>query len=146
MMMHVALGWKFRDLKVRQGAVVYCALEGCAAFKNRVAAFRQAKMAKDISGVPFHLMASPMSLVTDHPALIASIWEQATRPCAVVIDTLNRSLQDQKATTRICPPMSKLLTQSGMLLDASSLSFTIAAMKEHALADIVRLWAPSTCR
>ena len=71
--MHVALGWKFRDRKVRQGAVVYCALEGCTAFKNRVEAFRQAKLADNADEVPFHLMASPMALVADHPALIASI-------------------------------------------------------------------------
>jgi len=36
MLMHVALGWEYRGRKVRQGAVVYCALEGCAAFKNRI--------------------------------------------------------------------------------------------------------------
>ena len=52
-MMHVALGWKYRDRKVRQGAVVYCALEGCAAFKNRIEAFRQAKLADNASEVPF---------------------------------------------------------------------------------------------
>ena len=40
LLMHVALGWKYRGRRVRQGAVVYCALEGCAAFKNRVEAFR----------------------------------------------------------------------------------------------------------
>jgi hypothetical protein len=40
LMMHVAPGWKYRDRKVRQGAVVYCALEDCSAFKNRVEAFR----------------------------------------------------------------------------------------------------------
>jgi hypothetical protein len=40
-MMHVAVGWMFRDLKVRQGAVVYCALEGASAFRNRAEAFRR---------------------------------------------------------------------------------------------------------
>src|ERR1700686_4827507 len=44
LLMHVALGWKYRDRKVRQGPVVYCALEGCAAFKNRVEAFRQSRL------------------------------------------------------------------------------------------------------
>src|ERR1700730_7965151 len=34
MLMHVALDWKYRGNRVQQGAVVYCALEGCAAFKN----------------------------------------------------------------------------------------------------------------
>ena len=31
LMMHVALGREYRGRRVRQGAVVYCALEGCAA-------------------------------------------------------------------------------------------------------------------
>jgi hypothetical protein len=102
LMMHVALGWKFRDRKVRQGAVVYCALEGCAAFKNRVEAFRQEKLADSASGVPFHLMSSPMSLVADHPALIASIRAALVESCpaAVVIDTLNRSLAGSESDDR----------------------------------------------
>jgi RecA-family ATPase len=102
LMMHVALGWKFRDRKVRQGAVVYCALEGCAAFKNRVEAFRQAKLAKNVGKVPFHLMASPMSLVADHPALIASIRAAlgTGQLAAVVIDTLNRSLAGSESDDR----------------------------------------------
>jgi hypothetical protein len=102
MVMHVALGWKFRDRKVRQGAVVYCALEGCAAFKNRVEAFRQAKLPDNASEIPFHLMASPMSLVADHPALIASIRAALVESCpaAVVIDTLNRSLAGSESDDR----------------------------------------------
>jgi AAA domain len=100
LMMHVALGWKFRDRKVRQGVVVYCALEGCAAFKNRIEAFRQARLADDITGVPFHLMASPMALVADQAALIAAIRGQAPTPAAVVIDTLNRSLTGSESDDR----------------------------------------------
>jgi RecA-family ATPase len=118
LMMHVALGWKFRDLKVRQGSVVYCALEGCAAFKNRVEAFRQAKLAEDISGVPFHLMASPMQLVTDHPTLIASIREQAARPAAVVIDTLNRSLTGSESSDE---DMSAYVKAADVIRDAFGL-------------------------
>jgi AAA domain len=100
LMMHVALDWKYRGRKVRQGAVVYCALEGCAAFKNRVEAFRQARLAGDALNVPFHLMASPTSLVADHSALIAAIREQASTPAAVVIDTLNRSLAGSESDDR----------------------------------------------
>lgn len=94
LVMHVALGWEYRSRKVRQGAIVYCALEGCTAFKNRVEAFRQAKLPESASEVPFHLMASPMSLVADHPALIAAIRATigSAPPAAIVIDTLNRSL------------------------------------------------------
>jgi hypothetical protein len=73
LMMHIALGWQYRGGRVRQGAVVYCALEGCAAFKNRVEAFRLTHLPDNAGEVPFHLMASPMSLIADHAALIASI-------------------------------------------------------------------------
>jgi len=89
---------KYRERKVRQGAVVYCALEGCTAFKNRVEAFRQAKLADNANAVPFSLMASPMSLVADHRALITSIRERAPAPAAVVIDTLNRSLTGSESS------------------------------------------------
>ena len=98
MSMHVALGWKYRDRKVRQGSVVYCALEGCAPFKNRIEAFRQRHLVeqgnlfKHIGKVPFHLMASPMTLVADHLALIESIRVENPSPNIVVIDTLNCSL------------------------------------------------------
>jgi hypothetical protein len=98
LMMHVALGWKYRDRKVRQGAVVYCALEGCAAFKNRIEAFRQERLQENAVNVPFYLMASPLSLVADHAALIASIRGQCPKPAVVVIDTLNRSLAGSESS------------------------------------------------
>src|ERR1700704_4711316 len=41
LMMSVALGWEFRERKVIQGAVVYCAFEGADGFGKRAAAFRQ---------------------------------------------------------------------------------------------------------
>jgi len=98
LLMHVALGWKYRDRKVRQGAVVYCALEGCTAFKNRIEAFRQKYLQENAGGVPFHLMTSPLSLVADHAALIASIREQCPNPAVVAIDTLNRSLAGSESS------------------------------------------------
>lgn len=98
LMMHVALGWPYRDRKVRQGAVVYCALEGCSAFKNRIEAFRLSRLQENAGGVQFHLMAEPLSLVVDHAALIAAIREQSPNPAAVVIDTLNRSLAGSESS------------------------------------------------
>jgi hypothetical protein len=94
MMMHVALGWEYRGRKVRQGTVVYCALEGCTAFKNRVVAFRLNRLNGHPNSVPFHLMASPMSLVADHSEFLASLRKTLGRaaPAVIVIDTLNRSL------------------------------------------------------
>ncbi len=94
MLMHVALDWKYRDRRVQQGAVVYCAFEGQAGFRNRVEAYRQRKLAEGAGGVPFYLIADAMNLVADHPALIASVRAALgdTRPAAICLDTLNRSL------------------------------------------------------
>jgi hypothetical protein len=39
--MRVALGWPYRDRRVQQGPVVYCAFEGQTGIQARVEAFRQ---------------------------------------------------------------------------------------------------------
>jgi hypothetical protein len=93
-LLHVALGWKFRDLRVRQGPVVYCAFEGQARLRNRVEAFRQRKLSEDAGDAPFYLVAASMNLVADHSALISSVRAALgdTRPAAICLDTLNRSL------------------------------------------------------
>jgi len=102
LMMHIALGWKYLGRRVRQGAAVYCALEGCSAFKNRVEAFRLTHLPDNASEVSFHLMASPISLVTDHAALVASIRASLgiVPPAAIAIDTLNRSLAGSESDDR----------------------------------------------
>jgi hypothetical protein len=90
--MHIALGWLYRERKVEQGAVVYLALEGGKAFRNRVAAFKQRHAVND---APFYLITDRTNLITDHPALIEDIRAQVAqgeKPAVVVIDTLNRSL------------------------------------------------------
>ena len=91
--MHVALGWEYRGRRVKQGCVVYCALEGAQGFVNRVEAFRLEKLSGNVSP-PFHLMASALSLVADQAAFLADIRAQLgeDKPVVVVIDTLNRSL------------------------------------------------------
>ena len=93
LLMHVALGWPYRGLKVQQGAVVYCALEGAPGLARRSEAFRQKRLADD-ADPPFYLMTTPLGLIQDAPALIADIKRQLgeTRPAAICIDTLNRSL------------------------------------------------------
>src|SRR6266542_4596036 len=40
LLMHVALGWLYRDREVQLRLVVYCAFEGAKGFKKRAAAFR----------------------------------------------------------------------------------------------------------
>jgi RecA-family ATPase len=41
MLMHVALGWKYRGHRVRQGPVIYVCLEGAPGFRKRIEAFRR---------------------------------------------------------------------------------------------------------
>jgi hypothetical protein len=100
--MHIALGWPYRGRRVRQGPIVYCALEGGAGFRRRVEAFRLVKLAEAPDGVPFYLISSPVSLVADHPALIAAVRATLGQvmPVAVVIDTLNRSLAGSESDDR----------------------------------------------
>src|ERR1700734_2870056 len=92
--MHVALGWEYRGRRVKQGCVVYCALEGAQGFRARVEAFRREKLAGETPSPPFHLMASALNLVADQAAFLEALHTQLgeEKPVAVVIDTLNRSL------------------------------------------------------
>jgi hypothetical protein len=93
MLMHVALGWPYRGLRVKAGPVVYCALEGVNGFKNRIAAFRITH--PESKGAQLSLMFTPLDLIRDHKVLIASVRAQlpeGVSPFAVAIDTLNRSL------------------------------------------------------
>jgi hypothetical protein len=93
LLMHVALGWEYRGLRVKPGPVVYCALEGAEGFKRRIEAFRLNHPKS--KGAPFYLMFLSLDLIRDHKALIDSIRAQlpeGVKPCAVAIDTLNRSL------------------------------------------------------
>jgi hypothetical protein len=97
LMMHVALGWKFRDRRVQGGPVVYCAFEGAHGFGARAEAFRR-KHPPD-KDVPFYLVPARMNMVRDHPDLIAAIKKQLGYqvPVAVVLDTLNRSLSGSES-------------------------------------------------
>ena len=96
LLMHIALGWRYRGLRVKQGAVVYICLEGAQGFRKRMEAFRRAKLtgADDPPDPPFFLVTSPLSLAADAKALIDDIRRQVRKdiPAAVCIDTLNRSL------------------------------------------------------
>jgi hypothetical protein len=109
MSMHVAGGFEYRGHRVRQGPVVYCALEGGGGFARRVKAWGQAHEA-ELRGLdpPFYLMNVPMALVAEQDELIQDIEGQLptdgqvrtngrlpTPPLStVIIDTLNRALGD----------------------------------------------------
>jgi hypothetical protein len=87
--------------RVTAGPIVYCALEGAQGFKNRIEAFRRAKMSEaDNSDPPFYLLATPFSLVRDQKAFIAEIGQQlgGQKPVAICIDTLNRSFDGSESS------------------------------------------------
>jgi hypothetical protein len=100
LLMHVALSWEYRGRRVKEGAVIYCALEGQAGLRNRVEAFRRRKLAEGAAGIPFYLIADAMNLVVDHPALIASVRAAigGTKPAAIALDTLNRSMPGSESS------------------------------------------------
>jgi AAA domain len=91
LLMHAALGSPYRGLRAKAGSIIYCALEGAEGFKRRIAARQKHTQSK---GAQFHLMFTPIDMIRDYKALIASIraqLAQGVRPAAVAIDTLNRS-------------------------------------------------------
>ena len=94
LLMHVALGWKYRDRRVQQGPVVYLALEGGRGFAARVEAWRRRHLNGHRERVPFYLLDVPVNLIADHAELIREIKSQLLGeiPAAVAIDTLNRAL------------------------------------------------------
>jgi len=93
--MHVALGWPYRDRRVCQGPVVYCAFEGQTGIQARVEAFRQTHTIEMEAPVPFYLQPVTLDLVADHKELISAIQRHlgVSHPVLVVLDTLNRSLK-----------------------------------------------------
>ena len=94
LVMHVALGWPYRERKTLSGPVVYCAFEGADGYGRRAEAFRRHHKLDATTVIPFYLVPARMNFAQDHTALIASIQAQIgdDKPIAVVLDTLNRSL------------------------------------------------------
>ena len=99
--MHIALGWQYRGRRVQSGAVVYGAFEGSHGFGARIEAFRQ-KFLADAGGepIPFFLEPLTLNLVREHQPLIAAIRTGLGHvdPAAVVLDTLNRSLEGSESS------------------------------------------------
>jgi hypothetical protein len=100
LLVHVALGWKYRERRVDQGPVIYCAFEGQTGIEARVAAFRQRFLRDHQGDIPFFLEPVTLNLVRDHRALIAAIKRQLgdKRPVAIALDTLNRSIQGSESS------------------------------------------------
>lgn len=91
--MHVALGWKYRGRRVKQGAVVYCAFEGATGVSDRAEAFRK-EFLEAGADPPFYAITVPAILAADRKQLIAEIRAQLGQvvPVLIVLDTLNRSI------------------------------------------------------
>ena len=98
-MMHVALDREYRGRRVHHGPVVYCAFEGQTGIEARVEAFRQKFMAEDGDAPPFYLEPVTLNLVSEHQQLIEVIQRQLPegKPVAIVLDTLNRSMQGSES-------------------------------------------------
>jgi hypothetical protein len=72
MVLHVALGWEYRDRRVHSGTAVYVACEGERGLGARTEAFRIQKLTDDEQDSdtpqldpPFYLLASRLDLVAD---------------------------------------------------------------------------------
>lgn len=111
LLMHVALGWEYREKRIQQGAVVYCAFEGQSGVRTRAEAFRQHYLAGQDADPPFFLQPMTLNLVADHEALVAAIRAKLgnEQPVAICLDTLNRSLngsenkdEDMSAYIKAC--------------------------------------------
>lgn len=92
LLLHIALNWPYRGRRIVTGPVVYCAFEGADGFKKRVEAFRRTHGLLLEQAPPFYLMPTRVDLIRAHKELIHCIRQQSSRPVAVALDTLNRSL------------------------------------------------------
>jgi hypothetical protein len=99
-MLHVALGRDYRGRRVKQGAVVYIACEGERGLASRLEAFRRRCLRpEDNPDPPFFLLPTRLDLVKEVEPLVREIAGQVgdERPAAIVVDTLNRSLQGSES-------------------------------------------------
>ena len=102
LMVHIAMGWRYRDHAVRQGTVIYCAFEGGHGYKGRIEAIRRHyKIGNDVN-VPLYVMPGQVDLIADAQAVVRDFKEQLrdTVPAVVVLDTLNRSLSGSESNDK----------------------------------------------
>ena len=71
-LMHSALGWRYRGRKTQRGTVVLVACEGERGLGGRTAAYRQHHRIEDLDP-DFHLLTTRLDLVAEHEQLIADI-------------------------------------------------------------------------
>ena len=73
---------------------MYCAFEGAHGYKKRIEALRRHYDIEPGTDVPLFVMPGQANLIVEHKLLIWDIAAQLgeVTPCAVVLDTLNKSL------------------------------------------------------
>jgi hypothetical protein len=120
--LHAALGWEYRERRVKQGSVVYCCFEGQSGIQARVEAFRQRFLTEEVEDVPFFLQPVTMDLVKEHGELIAAIRNVNQVPVAVVLDTLNRSLVGSESSDE---DMSAYVRATDAIRDAFNCSVLV---------------------
>jgi hypothetical protein len=96
--LHVAAGERWRGRDVRQGGVLYLALEGSHGIRNRVCAFKSAK-GFDAPELPFAVVSVGLNLLNpaaDTGRVIDTVTAAADRMrlpvLLIVVDTLSRAL------------------------------------------------------
>jgi hypothetical protein len=117
LVVHVAPGREYRGRPVRQGVVIYCALEGGGGFGNRIEAWRRQHHLNGELSVPFYLIKQPFDLINDYRNLGTAIRAELgnAAPSIIVIDTLNRALVgDENASA----DMAKFIKALGILQHA----------------------------
>lgn len=88
---HVALGWNWRERKLKQGTVIYIAAEGGLGIEERLTGFRLYHKI-DVTDVPLHIIAEPMDLCrcAEDVALLTERCDPLSPISLIVVDTLSR--------------------------------------------------------
>jgi AAA domain len=102
LLVHVAMGWAYRDHAVRKGTVIYCAFEGGHGYKGRIEALRRHYKIADNVEVPLFVMPGQVDLIKDAQSLVKEFQAQLLGeiPAVVVLDTLNRSLSGSESSDK----------------------------------------------
>jgi hypothetical protein len=99
LMLHVERGWKYRGLAVERGTIIYAVFEGSHGYRTRVEALRRHYEISRSESVKLFVMPASLNLRRDKATLVQDLKAQlgSDRPIAIVLDTLNRSLDGSES-------------------------------------------------
>jgi hypothetical protein len=99
LMLHVERGWKYRGLAVEQGTIIYAVFEGSHGYRTRVEALRRHYEISRSERVRLYVMPASLNLWRDKATLVQDLKVQLgdDKPIAIVLDTLNRSLDGSES-------------------------------------------------